>query len=170
MLGGLKLADPGVTTELQGRTEATSRLADISTTAAVPGRSAASGVCAASSHAAAARGDAAQAAFARTTSHYRAAIPDLRARGSVCRPLVWTANDWPHPAVTCSIQYAADIPACPQWATSVRKNSPPTQMETRDSNCPPSTKSSDDTGSPAKHITANIAELSQHVPQERTQA
>ena len=36
--GGLKLADPGVTTVPRGLTEATSRLAAIFTTAAVPGR------------------------------------------------------------------------------------------------------------------------------------
>ena len=49
MLGGLKLADPGVTTEPRGLTEATSRAADLFTTAAVPGRSAAQDVCVASS-------------------------------------------------------------------------------------------------------------------------
>ena len=40
-LGGLRLADPGITTEPRGLTETQSRLADLFTTTAVPGRSAA---------------------------------------------------------------------------------------------------------------------------------
>ena len=63
VLGGLKLADPGITTEPRGLTEEQSRLADLFTTAAVPGRSEALDVCVAFPNAAAAaRGDAAQAA------------------------------------------------------------------------------------------------------------
>ena len=63
VLGGLKLADPGVTTEPRGLTEAQSGPAALFTTAAIPGSSAALDVCVASSTAAAARGVAAQAAF-----------------------------------------------------------------------------------------------------------
>ena len=63
---GMKLADPGITSERRGLTAWQSRLADIFTTAAVPGRSAALVVRVASSIAAAARGDAARAAFNRT--------------------------------------------------------------------------------------------------------
>ena len=66
---GMKLADPGITTEPRGLTASQSRPADIFTTAAVPRRSAALDVCVASSIAAAARGDAAQAAFDRKLSH-----------------------------------------------------------------------------------------------------
>ena len=51
-LGALKLADPGVTTERRGLTEAESRPADLLTTAAVLGRRAALDVCVASSIAA----------------------------------------------------------------------------------------------------------------------
>ena len=65
-------------------------------------------VCVASSNAAAAGGDAAQVAFVRKISHYRHEIPDLRAQGIVYRPLVWTADVRPHPAVTRTLQYAAD--------------------------------------------------------------
>ena len=108
-LGGLKLADPGITTEPRGLTEAHSRLADVFTTTAVPGRSAALHVCVASPNAAAARGDAAQAAFDRKLSHYRQPIPDLRGQGILCRSLAWTPDRRPHPAVTRTLQHAADI-------------------------------------------------------------
>ena len=87
MLGGLKVADPGVTAEPRGLAEATSRPADIFTLTAFTGRSAAPDVCVASSHAAAARGGAAQAAFGRKTSHYRRRIQDLRVQG-ICLPPV----------------------------------------------------------------------------------
>ena len=56
VFGGLKLADPGVTTEPRGLTEAQSRPVDLFSTAAVPRRSAALHVCVESSNAAAARG------------------------------------------------------------------------------------------------------------------
>ena len=74
---GMKLADPGITTEPRGLTASQSRPADILTSAAVPGRSVAPDVCVASSIAAAARGDAAQAAFDRKLSHYRKEIGEL---------------------------------------------------------------------------------------------
>ena len=45
VLGGLRLADLGITTEPRGLTETQSRQADLPTTAAVPGRSAALDVC-----------------------------------------------------------------------------------------------------------------------------
>ena len=95
-----------------GLTETTSRPADVFTTAAVLGRGAALDVCVASSNAAAARGDAAQAAFDRKTSHSRRTLHVLRVQGVVYRPLVWTANGRPHPAVTRTVQYAPDIVAC----------------------------------------------------------
>ena len=109
VLGGLKLADPGITTRPRGLTETQSRSADLFTTAAVPGRSAALDVCVASSNAAAARGDAAQAAFDRKLSFNMHEIPDLRNQGIHYRPFVWTADGRPHPAVTRTLQYAADI-------------------------------------------------------------
>ena len=68
VLGALKLADPGITTEPRGLTASQSRPADMFTTAAVPGRSAVLDVCGASSDAAAARGDAAHAPFDRKLS------------------------------------------------------------------------------------------------------
>ena len=45
VFGGLKLADPGITTQARGLTEAQSRQADLFSAAAVPGRSAALDVC-----------------------------------------------------------------------------------------------------------------------------
>ena len=96
----MKLADPGITTEPRELTTSQSRPADIFTTAAVPRRSAALDVCAASPLAAATRGDAAQAAFNHKVTHYRKEIGELRQQNNHCRPLVWTAEERPHPPVT----------------------------------------------------------------------
>ena len=63
----------------------------------------------ASSIAAAARGDAAWAAFERKLTHYRNELGELRQQIIHHRPLVWTADGRPHPAVTRTLQYAADI-------------------------------------------------------------
>ena len=110
-VNGLRLADPAVTTEPRGLTNTTSRPADILTAAAVPGRSAALDVCVASSNAAAAAGDAAAAAFKRKLRRYRREIPQLRAAGIVYRPLVWTADGRPHPAVARTLAFASEIAA-----------------------------------------------------------
>ena len=109
VLGGLELADPGITTEPKEPAATQSRPTELFTTAAVPGRSTALDVRVASPNAAAVRGDAAQAAFDRKLSNYRQEIPDLRNQGSLYRPLVWTADGRPHPAVTRTLQRAADI-------------------------------------------------------------
>ena len=106
---GLKLADPAVTTEPRGLTTSTSRPADILTTAVVPGRGAALDVCVASPNAAAAMGDAAAAAFRRKLRRYRREIAELAAAGIAFRPLTWTADGRPHPAVTRTLRYAAEI-------------------------------------------------------------
>ena len=66
-------------------------------------------MCVVSSNAAAARGDAAQASFDRKLSHYRNEISELRNQGIHYRPLVWTADGRQHPAITRTLQYAADI-------------------------------------------------------------
>ena len=63
----------------------------------------------ASSMAAAARGDAARATSDRKLTHYRNEIGELRQQNIHYRPLVWTADGRPHPAVTRTLQYAADI-------------------------------------------------------------
>ena len=111
LVNGLKLADPGVTTEPRGLTSSTSRPADIFTTAAVPGRSAALDVCVASPNAAAAFGDAAEAAFKRKLRRYRTEIRELHNAGIVFRPMVWTADGRPHPAATRTLKYAAELAA-----------------------------------------------------------
>ena len=108
VLGGLKLADPGITTEPRGFTEAQSGPADLFTIAAVPTRSAALDVSVAPP-AAAARGDAVQAAFERKLNHNRHEIPEFLAQGILSRLLVCTADGRPHPAATRTLQYAADI-------------------------------------------------------------
>ena len=105
---GLRLADPAVTTEPRGLSSTQARPADILTVAAVPGRSAALDVCIASPNAAAAQGDAAEAEFRRKLHHYRNVIPELTAAGIAFRPLIWTADGRPHPAVVRTLRYAAD--------------------------------------------------------------
>ena len=109
MVEGLRLADPSVTTEPRGLTSTTSRPADILTTAAVPGRGAALDVCVASPNAAAALGDAAEAAFRRKLRRYRREIRELGTAGIAFRPLVWTADGRPHPAVMRTLRFAAEI-------------------------------------------------------------
>ena len=108
LVDGLRLADPAVTTEPRGLTASMSRPADILTSAAVPGRRAALDVCVASPNAATALGDAAESAFRRKLRRYRQEIPELARAGIVYRPLVWTADGRPHPAVTRTLRYAAE--------------------------------------------------------------
>ena len=108
LVRGLKLADPAVTTEPRGLTTTQSRPADILTTAAVPGRSAALDVCVASPNASAAAGDAAEAAFRRKLRRYRNEIRELAAAGIAFRPMIWTSNGRPHPAVTRTLCFAAE--------------------------------------------------------------
>ncbi|CAK0905100.1 unnamed protein product, partial [Prorocentrum cordatum] len=107
LVDGLRLADAAVTTEPRGLTSTQARPADIFTAAAVPGRSAALDVCIGSPNAANAQGDAAEAAFRRKLRRYRGEIQELSAAGIVYRPLVWTADGRPHPAVTRTLAYAA---------------------------------------------------------------
>ena len=110
-IGGLRLADAGVTTEPRGLTSTQARPADMFTVAAVPGRRAALDVCVASSNAAAAAGDAAEGAFRRKLRRYRREIPELGRAGISYRPLVWTASGRPHPAVSRTMRFAADLAA-----------------------------------------------------------
>ena len=103
-------------------------------------------VCSVLQRSSSSRRNAAQAALRRNTAHYRREIPDPRAQGIVYRSVVCTLHS--HANRTNCSRYQ-------QWATNVSK-SPPTQMETRDSNCPLPTKSSDYTSSPAKtHLREN---------------
>ena len=53
-------------------------------------------------------GDAVASAFARKLRRYRREIPQLRAAGIIFRPMVWTADGRPHPAVTRTLRYAAE--------------------------------------------------------------
>ena len=66
-------------------------------------------MCVASPNAAAARGDAAAAAFQRKINRYRREISELAAAGIAFRPMIWTADGRPHPAVTRTLQFAAQI-------------------------------------------------------------
>ncbi len=111
LVNGFRLADPGVMTEPAGLTSNLDRPADILTTAAVPGRSAAIDVCIASPNASIAAGDAAAAAFRRKLRRYRRAIPELARAGIVFRPMVWTADARPHPAVVRTLRHAAGVAA-----------------------------------------------------------
>ena len=144
---GLKLADPGITSEPR-LTASQSRPVDFRTTAAVPGRSAAL-ECVASIVSAAARGDAAQAAFHSKLSYYRNEIVDLRQLGIHHCPLVWTADGRPHPAVIRTLQYAADIASTERADVGGVTSA---QMETPDPNRSSTAESSHDTSSSAKSI------------------
>ena len=106
---GMKLADLGITTEPRGLTASQPRPADTLPTAAVQRTQCGPDVCVVSSIAAAAREDAAQAAFDRKLSHCRNEIGELRQQGMQGRPLVWTADWRPHPAVCRTLQHAVDI-------------------------------------------------------------
>ena len=77
---------------------------------------------------------------------------DLRAPGIVYRPLVWTAD--------ANHAICSKYRSMPQSATNVSK-SPPTQMETLNSLCPRTTKSSHGTSSPAPHISASTVAFGQ---------
>ena len=50
------------------------------------------------------------AAFDRKLPHYKNEI--VLPQGIHCRPLIWTAEGPPHPAVMRTLQYAADIASC----------------------------------------------------------
>ena len=127
-----------------------SRSADLFTAAAVPGRSAALDVCVAFPKAAA-RGGAAQAACDRKLFNYRHEIPDLRNQDIVDRP-----------------PRHSNFAACsghrvqPQRTTNVGKTTL-TQMETRNSDSPPPSESSDDASSPAEPLgTSRVAPRRSH--------
>ena len=111
VVDGMRIADPAATTEPRGLTSTQARPADIFTSAAVPGRSAALDVCIASPDAAAAGEDACESAFRRKLHHYRRVIPELHAANIAFRPMIWSADGRPHPAVTRTLKYAADIAA-----------------------------------------------------------
>ena len=74
---------------------------------------------------AAARGDASQEAFDRKLTHDRNELEELRQQSIHHRPLVWTAEGRPHPAVTRTLQDAQ---------TSPLGEVPASQIETRNSN------------------------------------
>ena len=44
-------------------------------------------------------------------THYADAIPELRSAGIAFRPMIWTADGRPHPAVTRTLKFAAGIAA-----------------------------------------------------------
>ena len=55
--------------------------------------------------------DAVEAAFKRKLRHYRNVIPELSAAGIAFRPMVWSAEGRPHPAVKRTLKFAASIAA-----------------------------------------------------------
>ena len=82
------------------------------------------------------------------TGHSTEEIPDLRNQGIHYRPFVWTADGRPHPAVTRTLQYAADI-APSRNGQQMSANSLQHKVETRNSDSPPPPESTDDASSPA---------------------
>ena len=125
VLGGLKLADPHITTGIR-RTH----------------------------NAAAARGDAAQAAFDCKLSNHRQEIPDLRnprhSRSSPCMDSRWATAHRRHSNLAVCSGHRVQ----PHRPTNVCKITS-TQMETRNSDGPPPSESSDDASSPAEPFTAS---------------
>ena len=111
LVDGLRVADPGVTTEPRELTRTQARPADIFTSAAVPGRSAALDVCVASVESGSSGSDALESAFRRKLRHYRNIIPELQAANIAFRPMVWSADGRPHPAVVRTLKFAADLAA-----------------------------------------------------------
>jgi len=111
LVDGFKIADPAVTTEPRGLTRTQARPADVFTSAAVPGRSAALDVCVTSPDAAAAGADAVESAFRRKLTHYADVIPELHSAGIAFRPMIWSADGRPHPAVTRTLKFAVSIAA-----------------------------------------------------------
>ena len=107
LLGWLKLADVGVTKEPRGLTEATSRPSDRCCPRTRRGPGCMRGVFQCSSSA---WGCSACDCRTKNVSPSKG-IQDLRVPGVVDRPLVWTADGRPHPAVTRAMQYAADTAA-----------------------------------------------------------
>ena len=105
---GLRLADPSLTTEAPGLTLTSLRPADILTTAALPGRSAALDVMVTSPENCAAGDDARTAAFRGKLRKYARILEELRQAGIAFRPMIWTSDGVPHPAVVRSLQVAAD--------------------------------------------------------------
>ena len=105
---GMKLADPGITTEPRGLTASQSRPADIFTTAAVPRRSAALDTCACLPPL---HGHLAETPHRRRSivNTHRNEIGELRQQGTHYHTLVRTTDGRPHPAVTRMFQSAADI-------------------------------------------------------------
>ena len=101
VLGGLKLADTAITTEPRGVTERQSRPADLFT------QSGSGRVC----------GSPMQQQLEEMQRKLlliakKHIIRVQRAQGIVHRPLVCTTDGRPHPAVTRTILYAADIASC----------------------------------------------------------
>ena len=132
VVGGLKLADPGITTEPRGLEKTQSRPPDFFFTV-VPGRSAALDVCVASSNAAA-RGDAAKAAATHHTTGEKSQTCELKHRLSL--PGLDSRRSPKHSSHLCS-----EHRVLPQRSATV-SNRPPAQMEKRKPNSPRPTKSS----------------------------
>ena len=146
VLGGLRLSDPGITTEPRGLAGTQSRPADLFTAAAVPGRSTGSGrvcgifQCSSSPM----RCTAICFCFQNFTSQERKSPTSARHRLS-CLGLDNRQSTTPssHPNATARSRHRI----VPQRSANVSKN-PPAKMETRNSNSLPPTKSSHDMSSP----------------------
>ena len=111
---GLRMVDPGVALEVRGLADTNARPADIYTTAAVPGRRAALDICICSPNAASAGSDAAATAFRGKLRRYERIIPQLHQDGIAFRPMIWTADGRPHPAVGRTLRYAGECLAMRQ--------------------------------------------------------
>jgi hypothetical protein len=127
---GLALADPTVQLEVGGFTDTSQRPADIYSTAAVSGCSAALDVTVISPEAASAPA-------------YLSIIQQVHRAGIVFRPLFWTTDGRPHPAVVRTMRYATKLAARrngTQTAGEIHSSGGPTQegcIEPACLRCPP---------------------------------
>ena len=149
VLGDLKLADPGVTTEPGGLTETQSRPADLFTTAAVPGRSAALDVSPLSSRTKQQLEETLQKHLLIVNSHTVDLIFVARASFTACLfGQQLGGRTLPSPKHGSTQQ--ASHPAA-QWPTGVGKIDA-AQLETRNRASSLSTEGNRDAGSPPKPI------------------
>eukprot|EP00973_Karenia_brevis_P056367 7839180-Karenia_brevis.AAC.1 len=114
---GLRLADSGVVMEARGITSTSQRPADIYSNAAVPNCSAALDVNVVSQDAIGLGQDHCRAAYRRKVEKYRRSgvLQELAQQSISFRPMVWSTEGRPHPAVLRVMAFAAEVAARHQW-------------------------------------------------------
>ena len=104
---GLAVADPRIQSEVEGLLPNSDRPADLLTSVAAPGGEAALDITITSPNRGDAGADPPASAYARKMKRYRRAIPILAEQGIRLRPMCWSADGRPRPAVIRTMKYAA---------------------------------------------------------------